>query len=79
VVLGSIDRGRLRVDVVDRGPGIPPELVEELFQPFRSGKVAGSSGVGLAICRAIVELHSGTIQVDDDHGRGTRFTVFVPV
>ncbi len=78
-VLGSLDRSRLRIDVVDRGSGVDLDEIDQLFQPFRSGSVAGSSGVGLAICRAIVELHDGTIQVDDDHGRGTRFTVLLPV
>lgn len=73
-----LEGARLRIDVIDRGPGIAPEDVEDLFEPFHSGATAGSSGLGLATCRAIVDLHGGTLTVDDDHGRGTRFTVLLP-
>lgn len=53
----------VRITVSDDGPGIPPELVDELFEPFRSGQIPGASGVGLAICRAVVEAHGGSIRV----------------
>ncbi len=77
-VTAALERDRLRIDVFDRGAGIAAEDVEALFEPFRSGATAGSSGLGLATCRAIVHLHGGTLTVDDDHGRGTRFTVLLP-
>ena len=68
----------VRIEVADRGPGVDPAEAELLFRPFRSGSIAGSSGVGLAISRAIVELHGGTISVDDRRGGGARFTVTLP-
>ncbi|UDY37086.1 sensor histidine kinase [Dermatobacter hominis] len=68
----------VRIEVADRGPGVPPEEAELVFQPFRSGTIAGSSGVGLAISRAIVERHGGTISVDDRPGGGARFVVTFP-
>ncbi len=72
------DADGLRIEVADRGPGVPPEEAELVFQPFRSGTIAGSSGVGLAISRAIVERHGGTISVDDRPGGGARFVVTLP-
>ncbi len=68
----------VRIEVADRGPGVAPDEAEQLFRPFRSGAIAGSSGVGLAISRAIVERHGGTIGVDDRPGGGARFTVTLP-
>ena len=67
--------GSLRLTVSDRGPGVAPDDAELIFQPFRSGQIAGSSGVGLAICRAILVAHGGTIHVDERPGGGARFTV----
>lgn len=67
--------GPLRLTVSDRGPGVAPDDAELIFQPFRSGQIAGSSGVGLAICRAILAAHGGTIHVDERPGGGARFTV----
>lgn len=72
------DADGLRIEVADRGPGVPLEEAELVFQPFRSGTIAGSSGVGLAISRAIVERHGGTISVDDRPGGGARFVVTLP-
>lgn len=72
--------GRLEVAVSDEGPGIPVADREWVFEPFRSGDTSRSSGIGLAICRAIVEAHGGTISVGDgDGGRGARFAFTLPV
>lgn len=68
----------IRIEVADRGPGVSQEDADLIFQPFRSGAIAGSSGVGLAISRAIVERHGGTIVVDDRPGGGARFVVTLP-
>ncbi len=80
-VVVSVRRdGRLaRVRVTDRGPGVSAEEAAAIFQPFRSGSLAGSSGVGLAICRAIAESHGGTITVDEHPGGGAAFLVELPV
>lgn len=66
------------VTVTDAGPGIEPDQRAAIFEPFRSGAVAGAGGIGLAICKAIVEGHGGTIAVSDNPAGGARFTVILP-
>jgi two-component system sensor histidine kinase KdpD len=68
----------LEVSVTDEGRGITgPERVQ-LFEPFRAGPGSASSGIGLAICKAIVEAHGGTIDAAGVAGKGARFTFTVP-
>jgi len=66
----------LEVSVADRGPGISATRRGTLFEPFTSD-TAGRPGLGLAICKAIVEAHGGTIEISDRSGPGTlvRFTI----
>jgi signal transduction histidine kinase len=66
------------VRVTDNGPGIAPENLQRIFQPFVSTKGKGM-GLGLAICREIVEGHGGRLEVDSTVGRGTTFTVTLPL
>jgi two-component system sensor kinase FixL len=61
------------ISVSDTGTGIAPEVAEQLFQPFVTTKKHGM-GVGLSICRTIVESHGGKIWVESELGRGTTFT-----
>ncbi len=72
------DGESLRIEVADRGPGIPAELAERLFDPFTSTKSHGM-GMGLNICRSIVELHHGTLGHGPNPGGGTVFAVVLPV
>jgi two-component system sensor kinase FixL len=67
------DEGLVAVTVSDSGTGIAPEVAEHLFQPFVTTKRHGM-GVGLSICRTIVESHGGKISVRSEPGRGTTFT-----
>jgi two-component system NtrC family sensor kinase len=64
--------------VADNGPGIPPDKLERIFQPFVSTKGKGM-GLGLAICREIVEAHAGRLEVESQVGEGTTFTLRVPL
>ncbi len=64
--------------VSDTGPGIPPEHLSGIFDPGFSTR-AGSPGLGLAVCRKIVEQHGGTISADRRPGCGARFTLTFPV
>ena len=57
------------VDVADDGPGVPPELADQIFNPFFTTKPQGS-GLGLAIVRKIVDAHDGRIDVEQRAGRG---------
>jgi signal transduction histidine kinase len=70
--------GNAEVRVTDNGPGIAPESLATIFQPFVSTKGKGM-GLGLAICREIVEGHGGRMEVESTVGRGTTFTVLLPL
>jgi signal transduction histidine kinase len=65
------------VTVEDSGPGVPPELREQIFNPFFTSKKDGV-GLGLSIVAKIVDDHRGTIRLDSDTTRGARFRVFFP-
>ncbi len=62
----------------DSGPGLPAEVRERLFQPFVSTKEHGM-GIGLSICRAIIEAHGGRISALSDEGRGTVIRIELPL
>lgn len=66
------------VRVIDNGPGIAPENLQRIFQPFVSTKGKGM-GLGLAICREIVEGHGGRLEVESTLGKGTTFIVTLPL
>ena len=71
---------RVAFSVSDTGPGIPGSLRHRVFEPFYTTKPVGmGSGLGLSVCRGIVEAHEGTIEVDDAPGGGTCVTVSLPV
>lgn len=66
------------VEVSDNGTGIPPEILEKIFVPFYSTKPEGS-GIGLSLSRQIVRNHGGQISVVSEEGKGTTFSVLLPV
>jgi signal transduction histidine kinase len=69
----------VRVRVVDRGHGIPPELAQRIFEPFFTTKQPGEgTGLGLALASSIVREHGGLMEVDSQPGAGTTFTVTLP-
>jgi K+-sensing histidine kinase KdpD len=71
--------GWVRVTVSDQGPGIPAAERDAVFTAFRSGAGSPSSGIGLAIARAVVEAHGGTIEVVDGDAPGTTMAFTLPV
>jgi K+-sensing histidine kinase KdpD len=71
--------GEVKVWVTDEGPGVDIAQRAELFEPFRRGPGSESSGIGLAICRAIVEAHGGHIDVQNLPGGGAIFEFTVPL
>lgn len=78
---GELDKTReyLRIDVLDDGPGIPPEHLGHLFEPFFTTKQIGEgTGLGLSIAFSIVKEHGGWIAVQSEVGRGSCFSVFLP-
>jgi two-component system, OmpR family, sensor histidine kinase KdpD len=77
-----VSGGRLLVRVVDRGPGIPPERLEGIFQPFYRDDDGGGHpglGLGLAIARGFVEANGGRVWAESLPGHGTAFVVELPL
>jgi len=67
-----------RIVISDTGPGIPPDKLPHLFQPFFSSRPDGT-GLGLATAKRIVEAHGGKISVASVSGKGTAFTIELPL
>ena len=69
------------LQIEDNGTGMPDAVKEQIFKPFYTTKPAGEgTGLGLSITRTIIEeKHKGTIQVDSEEGKFTRFTIRIPV
>jgi signal transduction histidine kinase len=75
--------GTVRVSVLDQGPGIPKDQQETLFSPFTRGDSkdtlrSSGLGLGLSVCRALMELHGGTIGVESEEGHGSTFFFELP-
>jgi signal transduction histidine kinase len=73
-------RDRVEVSVSDDGPGVPPDAREGIFRPWvrGDGQPEGGFGLGLSICKRIIEAHGGTISVGDAAGGGSRFAFTIP-
>jgi signal transduction histidine kinase len=70
---------RVRIEVEDDGPGVAPQVRARLFEPFVTTKEVGTgTGLGLAVCRGIVESAGGTIDFDGSYVDGARFVVLLP-
>jgi two-component system, OmpR family, sensor histidine kinase KdpD len=81
-VSASVDGQSLAVEVADRGPGLPPGDPERLFEKFYRAHEAmerPGAGLGLAICRGIVELHGGKIHAENRPGGGAVFRFTLPL
>ncbi|MBW8331782.1 MAG: AAA family ATPase [Prolixibacteraceae bacterium] len=77
--LPSGGRGAL-ISVKDNGPGIPPQILDKIFQPFFTTKPTGQgTGLGLSLAYDIVKAHGGELSVETKEGVGTEFTVALPV
>ena len=74
------DREYLEVEFEDIGTGIPPHKLTDIFDPFFTSKKRGKgTGLGLALSLDILKRHGGDIRVRSEVGRGTKFTVVLPV
>jgi signal transduction histidine kinase len=68
----------IKIEVADTGCGIPPENINQIFEPFFSTKKKGT-GLGLSVSYGIVQNHHGRIQVTSQPGKGSRFTIELPI
>ena len=71
---------RLVIEIEDTGTGIPPENVSKVFEPFFTTKEVGKgTGLGLAVCYGIITEHGGRLSVRSNVGKGTTFSIFLPI
>ena len=75
----SKDNGEITFSIADTGVGIPPEIKEKMFDAFVTAGKKRGTGLGLAITKRIIDQHGGTIDVESERGKGTTFTVKIPV
>jgi len=80
----NTEAGMAEISVADTGSGIPSEKLRSIFDPFFSTKQAdaqgqGGTGLGLSLCRDIIEAHQGRIRVESVVGKGTAFTLKFPL
>ncbi len=69
----------VRIDVIDSGTGIPPDVIDKIFEPFFSTKEVGKgTGLGLSTVYGIVKQTGGFVYVDSEAGKGTAFHIFLP-
>jgi signal transduction histidine kinase len=68
----------LEIRLADTGVGIDDKVMRDIWKPFKTTKAKGT-GLGLAICRRIVEAHGGQIEVESTLGKGTNFTIRLPL
>lgn len=74
------EEGYIVIKIGDSGNGIPPEVVNRIFEPFFTTKEVGSgTGLGLSISYGIIKKHNGKIEVESEIGKGTTFTIKIPV
>ena len=76
--LGMLALWPFGIRVTDNGPGIPSDLIEDIFVPFFTTKATGS-GIGLSLSRQIIRMHGGELSVASQPYRETCFTVSLPV
>mgnify|MGYP006280747615 CR=1 FL=1 len=77
-IIASIAEGKVIIDISDNGAGIDEEEIDQVFDPFFTGRARGT-GLGLSVCRELIELHGGTVSIRSEKGSGTVVTVKLPL
>ena len=77
-VSASVHRGgQLKIVFKDNGPGIRPDALNHIYEPFHSTKASGT-GLGLPVCKQIINLHNGKMDISSSLGKGTMVTLYLP-
>jgi two-component system, NtrC family, sensor histidine kinase HydH len=76
-IQAMVEPGHIALSLIDTGKGMTPDILAKIFRPFFSTK-PGGSGLGLATTRKIILAHGGSIDVQSELGRGTKFTIRLP-
>jgi two-component system, NtrC family, sensor kinase len=77
---GTTKNNEISIEINDNGPGIPKEVLQKIFDPFFTTKEVGKgTGLGLSISYSIIEKLGGRIMVASEEGKGTTFTIYLPV
>jgi len=76
-LIGRADGDEVCLDIIDTGCGMDAEVLADLFRPFHTTKKTGT-GLGLPTARQVVVAHGGTLDVQSEPGRGTKFTIRLP-
>lgn len=77
-ILASVSSGWLQISVVDNGPGVPPKIRDDIFEPFISEGKQHGTGLGLPICRKLVQEHRGRLEYIPLEKGGSRFDIRIP-
>ncbi len=78
IIRSGSEVNQARIEVIDTGPGISEQNQAKIFEPYFTSR-KGGSGMGLPMCRRIVEEHNGHIELYSDEGKGSNFTIVLPL
>lgn len=78
IIRSSMSNGEVRIEVIDTGPGIPEDVKDKVFDAYYTTR-SGGTGLGLPTCRRIIEEHGGHIELHSEAGKGTSFTIVLPL
>ena len=75
----AISPNHVSIVIQDEGPGLDPAVAARVFEPFWTTRSDGNGGLGLAICKRIIEDAGGSIELEETRGAGARFRIELPI
>jgi two-component system sporulation sensor kinase C len=77
-ITSKINKKYVQIDFSDNGVGMSKQVIDKMWVPFFTTKARGM-GIGLPMCKRIIEAHGGEIKVESTEGKGTTFTIYLPI